>query len=95
MPCSQTVIGSYLVKNCFLKNLIKLSGLNYYLMTPSQTGFTLLSAFELIPCKGGKKSLIASLQMRQQRNLMILAALAVLVVFSNVPKTTKLYDVQL
>ena len=56
---------------------------------------TLLSVFELIPCRGGKKSLVASVLMRQQHNLMILAVLAVLVVFSNVSKPSKLYDVQL
>ena len=56
---------------------------------------TLLAAFELIPYRGGKKSLISSVLMRQQRNLMMLAVLAALVVFSNVSKPSKLYDVQL
>ena len=38
---------------------------------------TLLSAFELIPCRGEKESLTASVLMRQQHNLMMLAVLAV------------------
>ena len=47
-------------KNCFHRNLTKLSGLIYYLMTRSQSGFTLLSVFELI-CAGEKKRVLLPL----------------------------------